>query len=56
MSKRKINLEEQARTPYVDALKKYIDKNVVAFNVPGHHGTSTNDLADIFGENMTLSN
>lgn len=52
MSKRKINLEEQARTPYVDALKKYVDKNVVAFNVPGHHGTSTNDLADIFGENI----
>lgn len=52
MSKRKINLEEQAKTPYIDALKKYIDKNVVAFNVPGHHGTCTNDLSDLFGEEI----
>lgn len=27
----------QDRTPYVDALKKYIDEKNVAFDVPGHH-------------------
>ena len=28
---------DQNKTPYLDALKKYISEEVAPFDVPGHH-------------------
>jgi lysine decarboxylase len=42
---------DQNKTPYLDALKKYLDSNVVPFDVPGHHmGNVQNDFMDIVGK------
>ena len=32
-----MNKLDQSKTPYVDALKKYIDEENIPFDVPGHH-------------------
>ncbi len=46
---RKIDLEEQKRTPYIDAYRKYIKSNPNCFNVPGHHkGNIKTDFDKIF--------
>lgn len=44
-------LENQNKTPIVDALKKYRSNRVVSFDVPGHkQGKSNRALVDFFGE------
>lgn len=49
MRMKKINLEEQARTPYIDAYKKYTDEHNIVFDVPGHHqGNIKTDFDKIF--------
>ena len=46
---KKIDLDEQKRTPYIDAYKKYIEEHNVAFDVPGHHqGNIKTDFDKIF--------
>lgn len=48
MNKRGLNQNE---TPYLDALKKYINDNVSPFDVPGHHmGNASNDFKDYVGQ------
>ncbi|MDD6301981.1 MAG: aminotransferase class I/II-fold pyridoxal phosphate-dependent enzyme [Bacillales bacterium] len=45
------DVEEQKRTPYLDALKKYVSENVSPFDVPGHHmGNVENDFKDFVGD------
>lgn len=42
---------DQRKTPYLDALKKYIKENNRPFDVPGHHmGNATNDFKKYVGE------
>ncbi len=42
---------DQDRTPFLDALKKYIDEKVSPFDVPGHHmGNVDNLFKDYVGE------
>lgn len=42
---------DQTKTPYLDALKKYISEEVAPFDVPGHHmGNVSNDFKDYIGE------
>lgn len=46
---KKINLDEQKNTPYIDAYKKYLDEHNIAFDVPGHHqGNIKTDFDKIF--------
>ncbi len=46
---KKIDLDEQKVTPYIDAYKKYLDEHNVAFDVPGHHqGNIKTDFDKIF--------
>lgn len=41
---------DQRKTPYVDALKKYIEEDVSPFDVPGHHmGNITNAATKLLG-------
>ncbi|MCR5787230.1 MAG: aminotransferase class I/II-fold pyridoxal phosphate-dependent enzyme [Acholeplasmatales bacterium] len=41
----------QNQTPYLDALKKYVNDNVSPFDVPGHHmGNAKNDFKDYVGQ------
>ena len=41
------NTKEQEKTPYLDALKKYVSEDVCPFDVPGHHmGNVQNDFKD----------
>lgn len=45
------NKKEQEKTPYLDALKKYVSEDVCPFDVPGHHmGNVQNDFKDFVGE------
>ncbi len=45
----------QNKTPLFDAVKKYIDDNVLAFHVPGHkHGRGIQELTEYLGQ-KTLS-
>jgi arginine decarboxylase len=42
---------DQKKTPLFDAVKKYVDSNVIPFHVPGHkHGHGIKELADYIGE------
>ena len=42
---------DQNKTPFLDALKQYIDENVSPFDVPGHHmGNVDNLFKDYIGE------
>lgn len=44
---------EQARAPYVEALKKYIKEGIMPFDVPGHHmGNVKNDFKSLVGETL----
>lgn len=44
------------KTPFIDALKEYIDEDVVPFDVPGHHmGNSYNPAREIFGQKVFKS-
>lgn len=44
-------MNEQKKTPYLDALKKYVKENVSPFDVPGHHmGNVENDFKKLVGE------
>ena len=44
-------MNEQKKTPYLDALKKYVKENVSPFDVPGHHmGNVENDFKKYIGE------
>lgn len=44
---------DQKRTPLFDAVKKYVDSNVIPFHVPGHkHGRGIKELADYIGERV----
>ena len=44
-------MNNQKKTPIVDALNKYRKKRIVSFDVPGHkQGKSTKVLANILGE------
>ena len=46
-----MNHPEQLQTPIFDALKKYVDSNVIAFHVPGHkQGKGLKELRDYLGE------
>ena len=41
----------QNKTPFLDALKSYIDDGISPFDVPGHHmGNAENDFKDYIGE------
>ena len=42
---------DQNKTPYLDAVKKYVNDNVSPFDVPGHHmGNAKNDFKDYVGQ------
>jgi arginine decarboxylase len=44
---------DQSKTPYVDALKKYVSDDVSPFDVPGHHmGNITNAATELFGHEV----
>lgn len=44
-------MKEQKKTPYLDALKRYVKENVSPFDVPGHHmGNVENDFKKYVGE------
>jgi arginine decarboxylase len=44
---------DQKKTPLFDAVKKYVDSNVIPFHVPGHkHGRGIKELADYIGERV----
>jgi arginine decarboxylase len=44
---------DQSKTPYVDALKKYVSDDVSPFDVPGHHmGNITNAATELFGHEL----
>jgi len=48
-----MNNERQKKTPLLTALKKYMDKAPVPFDVPGHKmGRVQNDLSDILGVDL----
>ena len=50
---KKINLENQERTPYLEAYKKYLDAKTTVFDVPGHHqGKIHTDFDKIFGKDI----
>lgn len=40
----------KAKTPFVDALKKYVNEGISPFDVPGHHmGNVKNNMSDLIG-------
>jgi arginine decarboxylase len=44
---------DQSKTPYVDALKKYVADDVSPFDVPGHHmGNIDNAATELFGHEV----
>ena len=44
---------DQTKTPYLDALKKYVSQDVLPLDVPGHHmGNVKNDLKDFLGNQL----
>lgn len=44
-------MDEQKKTPYLDALKKYLKEDISPFDVPGHHmGNVPNDLKRFIGD------
>jgi len=44
---------DQSKTPYVDALKKYVSDDVSPFDVPGHHmGNIVNAATELFGHEV----
>lgn len=48
-----MDLEKQKKTPFLTAMKEYVESNPVPFDVPGHKmGRVLTDLADILGENI----
>lgn len=47
---------DQNKTPYVDALKKYVSQDVLPLDVPGHHmGNVQNKLKSFLGEQLFRS-
>ncbi len=45
--------KEQRKTPYLDALKKYLKEGISPFDVPGHHmGNVDNDFKKIVGNTL----
>jgi len=50
---KKIDLEEQKKTPYLDAYKEYLKNKSAVFDVPGHHqGKITTDFNKVFGSSI----
>ena len=44
---------DQNKTPYLDALKKYVSQDVLPLDVPGHHmGNVSNKLKSFIGEEL----
>ena len=44
---------DQNKTPYLDALKKYVSKDVLPLDVPGHHmGNVSNKLKSFIGDEL----
>ena len=44
-------MNDQEKTPFLDALKKYVSENVSPFDVPGHHmGNVDNDFKSYVGQ------
>lgn len=44
---------DQSKTPYVEALKKYVKDDVAPFDVPGHHmGNIKNGATELFGQQL----
>lgn len=44
---------DQRRTPFLDCLKRYVKKDVVPFDVPGHHmGNINNKATAFFGKKL----
>jgi lysine decarboxylase len=44
---------DQSKTPYIDALKKYVSEDVSPFDVPGHHmGNIDNAATELFGHEL----
>ena len=44
---------DQRRTPFLDSLKRYASKDVVPFDVPGHHmGNIENKATKLFGKKL----
>ena len=44
---------DQNKTPYLDALKKYVSKDVLPLDVPGHHmGNVSNKLKSFLGDEL----
>lgn len=45
--------EKQKKTPYVDAIRAYIQEDVTPFDVPGHHmGNIENAMTDLVGKQV----
>ena len=44
---------DQNKTPYLDALKKYLSEDVLPLDVPGHHmGNVSNKLKTFLGDQV----
>lgn len=44
---------DQRKAPYLDALKEYVDSDILPLDVPGHHmGNVSNDLKDYIGQKL----
>ena len=44
---------DQSKTPYVDALQKYVSEDVAPFDVPGHHmGNIKNKATELLGQEV----
>ena len=44
---------DQRRTPFLDSIKRYASKDVVPFDVPGHHmGNIENKATKLFGKKL----
>jgi len=47
-----INKDEQSRTPYIEAFKRYLAEKNVPFDLPGHEGNIRTELDDIIGHKI----
>ncbi|HBM69906.1 MAG TPA: hypothetical protein DD377_00605, partial [Firmicutes bacterium] len=48
-----MNKLDQRRTPFIDCIKKYVKKDVVPFDVPGHHmGNIDNKATRLLGKKL----
>lgn len=44
---------DQSKTPYIDAIRNYVNEDMAPFDVPGHHmGNIHNAATELFGQNI----